>query len=128
MKRIAAFLLALPLSGCFLAQDYLHTLSPSYSYGARWVKAGMTQQSRLADWVACGGSGSLGGAEPSPMSNTGSMTINGPLRTYSKQALRAQGDYVRQLGSCMQSKGYAYRSPQRPGKPDECTASACMYP
>ena len=28
---------------------------PHYPYGARWVKEGMTRESRLADWVACGG-------------------------------------------------------------------------
>lgn len=30
-------------------------LSPSYPYGARWVKEEMTRESRRADWMACGG-------------------------------------------------------------------------
>lgn len=34
-------------------------LSPSYPYGARWVKEGMTRESRRVDWMACGGAADL---------------------------------------------------------------------
>jgi hypothetical protein len=117
MKRIAAFLLALPLSGCFLAQDYLHTPSPSYPYGARWVKAGMTQQSRLADWVACGGGADL--------SNGFRKWINPEPR---QQFFSALNRHDGQLWACMGNRGYLYKKPVRADKPDECTASVCMYP
>jgi hypothetical protein len=47
------------LSGCGIGGVWLEPsnqpLSPFYPYGARWVKEGMTRESRLADWVACGG-------------------------------------------------------------------------
>lgn len=56
--------LSLLLSGCGIGGIWLEPsnrpLGPSYPYGARWVKEGMTRESRKADWVACGGGVDLG--------------------------------------------------------------------
>ena len=84
--------------------------------GARWVKDGMTRESRRADWVACGG---------------GADMLDGFRRwiqpekweTYWPQNER----HIAALKTCMQAKNYSYRYPQRPGLADECDAR-CMHP
>lgn len=86
-------------------------------YGARWVKSGMTRESRLADWVACGGGSNLGNGfrkwiQPEPWD----------------KFWPAHQKHDADLRSCMLSKGYAYKSPSQPNKPDECTPEICMYP
>lgn len=117
MRFIVVALFGLLPSGCFLAQDYLHTPAPGYAYGARWVKPGMARGSRLVDWVACGGGENLGNGfrkwiQPEPWDKF--------------WPARQQHDV--HLRSCMLSKGYVYKSPSQPNKPDECTPDLCMYP
>lgn len=85
--------------------------------GARWVKEGMTRESRKADWVACGGGANMGDGFRHWMDpETRKNYFDGLDR------------HERQLTTCMQSKGYDYRNPQKPGKPDECDAGGCLYP
>jgi hypothetical protein len=94
-------------------EEYLHRIKP---YGARWVKEGMTRESRRADWVACGGAADL-------QNGFRKWVSPEPWEKYWSEHER----HVGQLRICMQSKNYKYRSPQRPGKSDECDAS-CLYP
>jgi hypothetical protein len=77
----------------------------------------MTRESRKADWVACGG-----GAD-----------LRDGFRDWVKPEAWASywpqlDSHTRQLATCMKSKGYDYRNPQKPGKPDECDAGGCLYP
>lgn len=92
-------------------------LSPSYPYGARWVKEGMTRESRRADWVVCGGAANLS-------YGFRALITPEPWETYWPEYER----HIEQLRLCMQAKGYVYRSPPLPGKPDECDATSCLYP
>lgn len=92
-------------------------LAQDYPIGARWVKEGMTRESRKADWVACGGGANMGDGFRHWMDpETRKNYFDGLDR------------HERQLTTCMQSKGYDYRNPQKPGKPDECDAGGCLYP
>lgn len=92
-------------------------LAQDYPFGARWVKEGMTRESRKADWEACGGGADLRDGFRKWMDPESWESF------WSSKQL-----YVKQLSTCMQSKGYDYRNPQRPGKPDECDAGGCLYP
>ena len=85
-------------------------------YGARWVKEGMTRESRLADWVACGGGRDL---------QTGfrSSSSNESWADYELQRV----PFIRRQTECMQSKGYEFKFHSRPGLPDQCDAR-CLYP
>lgn len=113
--------ITLHLTGCGIGGVWLEPsnrpLRPSYPFGARWVKEGMTRESRKADWVACGGGENLSDGfrkwiQPEPWETFWPM----------KDA------HSKQLSSCMQSKGYDYRNPSLPGLPDECNAQTCLYP
>ena len=95
-------------------EDYLKSIKP---YGAHWVKEGMTRESRLADWVACGGGVNL---------NNGFRTnIHGELM---RQYLDDMENHSKKLSSCIQAKGYTFKYYSRPGLPDECDARTCLYP
>ena len=92
-------------------------LDPSYPYGARWVKEGMTRDSRKEDWVACGGGEDL---------QDGFRKWIGPEAW---ESFWPQKDFhSKQLFSCMRSKGYDYKNPALRDAPDECDARTCMYP
>ena len=66
MKKVFFFLFSACLiflfSGCFVSElgsmsgreriEYLNSIKP---YGAHWIKEGMTRESRVADWLQCGG-------------------------------------------------------------------------
>jgi len=86
--------------------------------GARWVKDGMTRESRKEDWVACGGGASMGDGFRDWISS----------RESRKSYFDGFDSHKSHLRICMQSKGYEYREPQRPGKPDECDDARCLYP
>ncbi len=113
----SAFLLA----GCGIGGVWLEPsnrpLRPSYPYGARWVKVDMTRETRKVDWAACGGGENLSDGfrkwiQPEP------WEIFWPMKDA----------HSKQLWTCMQSRGYDYRNPQRPGLADECDARSCLYP
>ena len=109
------------ISGCGIGGVWLEPssrpLSPSYPYGARWVKEGMTRESRLTDWVACGGGVNL--------SNGFRTNIHGELM---RQYLDDMENHSKKLSSCIQAKGYTFKYFQRPSVPDECTVQICLYP
>ncbi len=91
--------------------------SPSYPYGARWVKEGMTRESRLADWVTCGGGSDLRDG------------FRDWIQPETWESFWPQKEArSKKTWACMQSKGYDYKNPQLPGKVDECTAQICLYP
>jgi len=109
------------LSGCGIGGVWLEPSnrppSPSYPYGARWVEEGMTRESRLADWVACGGGMNL--------SNGFRTNSHGELM---RQYLDEMENHSKKLSSCIQAKGYAFKYFPRPGLPDECSPQICLYP
>ncbi|WP_346309064.1 hypothetical protein [Limnohabitans sp.] len=88
-----------------------------YPYGARWFKKGMTRESRLADWVACGGGVNL--------SNGFRTNIHGELM---RQYLDEMEIHNKRLSICIQAKGYTFKYFSRPSLPDECTPQICLYP
>lgn len=112
--------MTLLLSGCntqIITGEAAERLRHPYPYGARWVKEGMTRESRLADWVACGGGVNL---------NNGFRTnIHGELM---RQYLDDMENHSKKLSSCIQAKGYTFKYYSRPGLPDECDARTCLYP
>lgn len=108
------------VSGCntqVITGEAAERLRHPYPYGARWVKEGMTRESRLADWVACGGGVNL--------SNGFRTNIHGELM---RQYLDDMENHSKKLSSCIQAKGYAFRYFSRPGLPDECSPQICLYP
>jgi hypothetical protein len=88
-----------------------------YPYGARWFKKGMTRESRLADWVACGGGVNL---------SNGFRDWITPEPWEKFNAAREQ--HLEELRACIKAKGYKYKNPQRPDIPDECTPQICLHP
>ena len=118
---IGALILTLFLTGCgtqiaISGNEREEILSRIKPYGARWVKEGMTRESRRAEWGACGGGADFSEGfrkwiEPEPWE-----------KFWSEHERHAE-----QLRICMQSKGYQYKSPQSPGKLDECDAK-CLDP
>ncbi len=92
-------------------------LSQDFPLGARWVKDGMTRESRLADWVACGGGVNMGDGFRDWISS----------RESRKSYFDGWDRHMSQISTCMQSKGYSFRNPATPGTPDQCDAR-CIYP
>ncbi len=109
------------VAGCntqVITGEAAERLRHPYPYGARWVKEGMTRESRTADWVACGGGADLNDGFRDWISSRESREIYfADLERHSKQ-----------LSACIQAKGYTFKYYQRPGLPDECTANICLYP
>jgi hypothetical protein len=111
------------LTGCFVSElgsmsgkeriEYLKSIKP---YGARWVKEGMTRESRKMDWVACGGEDDMKDHYERKSGLTNKEFFDG---------LEA---YRNQLRACMNGKGYVYRNPSMPGVEDECNAGDCLHP
>lgn len=124
MRRIVLVMCAFAvlLTGCGIGGVWLEPsnrpLRPSYPYGARWVKDGMTRESRKADWVACGGTTDLSHGFRDWISS----------RESRQDYFAGLDRHSSQLWTCMQSKGYGYRNPSLPGLPDECNAQTCLYP
>lgn len=109
------------LVGCFGIAGHWMCCPPigkDYPLGARWVKDGMTRESRKVDWVACGGGANMGDGFRDWISS----------RESRKSYFDGFDSHKSHLRICMQSKGYEYREPQRPGKPDECDDARCLYP
>lgn len=92
-------ILMLTLSGCLLESvgPINRTIKP---YGAHWVKEGMTRESRLADWVSCGGdrSGSFSPSIKTLSDGEGA----GISREQIRRRLEAEAD------SCMIKLGYTF--------------------
>jgi hypothetical protein len=108
------------LSACntqVITGEAAERLRHPYPYGARWFKEGMTRESRLADWVACGGGVNL--------SNGFRTNIHGELM---RQYLDEMEIHNKRLSICIQAKGYTFKYFSRPSLPDECTPQICLYP
>jgi hypothetical protein len=107
-------------SGCntqVITGEAADRLRHPYPYGARWVKEGMTRESRKADWVACGGGVDLGDG------------FRKWIQPEAWESFWPQKDaHSKQLFSCMQSRGYDYKNPAVRDTPDECDARTCLYP
>ena len=126
MKTYAALLIAMiSLTGCIrmtcmspscLGEETYNNLMHPKPYGARWVKEGMTRESRIMDWVACGGESDL----KNHYERASGLT--------NKEFFDGLDAYQNQLWLCMKNRGYTYRSPSRPGVEDECNAGDCLYP
>jgi hypothetical protein len=93
--------------------EYLNSIKP---YGARWVKEGMTHESRRSDSWACGAAGTVHAAD---------HVVFTPEQ---RQSVRTSGDkddfgpdkrLLDQWRVCMGSKGYAYL--------EQCDAR-CLHP
>mgnify|MGYP000379078818 CR=1 FL=1 len=114
MKKILVLALMLCLSGCLERIGQVdRNLKP---YGARWVKEGMTRESRKMDWISCGGESDL----KNHYERKSGLT--------NKEFFDGLDAYQNQLWVCMKNRGYTYRSPSRPGVEDECNAGDCLYP
>ena len=122
MRGVASVLglLMLLTSGCntqVITGEAADRLRHPYPYGARWVKEGMTRESRKADWVACGGGVDLGDGfrdwiTPEPRAN-----FIADLERHENA-----------LNACIRAKGYDYKNPAVRDTPDECDARTCLYP
>ncbi len=113
--------LSLLLSGCGIGGIWLEPsnrpLGPSYPYGARWVKEGMTRESRKADWVACGGGVDLGDGFRDWITPEPRASFIADLERHENA-----------LNACIRAKGYDYKNPAVRDTPDECDARTCLYP
>jgi hypothetical protein len=119
---LLVFLTACGIGGIWLEPSN-RPRSVEYPYGARWVKEGMTRESRLADWVACGGGSDL---------RDGFRTnrYQEPMREY----LQELEHHRLNVWSCMNSKqylyfnkGYEYEYPKVEGNSQKCDVR-CLYP
>lgn len=99
MKKVVILLLPLLMSGCLLESvgPIDRTIKP---YGAHWVKEGMTRESRISDWVSCGGDPS-GSFSPSIKALTDGEKI-GISREQTRKRLEVEVD------SCMINLGYQF--------------------
>jgi hypothetical protein len=87
----------------------------SYPYGARFVKEGMTRESRLADWVGCSGDSALG-------YNVVRKDI------FDKEYFPQVEKQADKLFLCMKAKGYVYQNPYTAAAPEQCNPQKCLYP
>lgn len=95
-------LISLGLTGCGIGGFWMNgnpNLSPTYPYGAHWIKEGMTRESRRLDLAACG---SIGKEDVRFQQEQLEMARlpNEPNDISAYLRLRAQ------LGVCMSSRGY----------------------
>jgi len=105
MKLINSLLIALSastLNGCLYGQcmngpcalEHSRIVKSIKPYGAHWVKEGMTRESRIADWLQCGGAQGLsdGYEHQSGMSNN--------------EFFKGLGVHRQKIRACMDEKGY----------------------
>ena len=113
-------LLMLLTSGCntqVITGEAADRLRHPYPYGARWVKEGMTRESRKADWVACGGGVDLGDGFRDWITPEPRASFIADLERHENA-----------LNACIRAKGYDYKNPAVRDTPDECDARTCLYP
>ena len=118
MKTYTALLMAMiSLTGCIrmtcmspscLGEETYNNLMHPKPYGAHWVKDGMTRESRLSDFVQCGGGADL-------RENYAEWLSTIPYETYSA----GKTQHIRTISDCMKSKNYAWQ--------DSCD-TRCLYP
>jgi hypothetical protein len=106
-----SLLISLGLTGCGIGGYWMNgnpNHSPTYPYGAHWIKDGMTKESRRHDFKECGGD---------------SVSFKAG---YEKQPDQTTADYFEGLNkhtlkvhSCMRAKDYMYL--------EQCD-TRCLYP
>ena len=118
MKLISCLLFVLSasvLSGCLYGQcingpcalEHSKIVKSIKPYGAHWVKEGMTRESRLSDFMQCGGYENLReGYEIQPNQSTTDF-------------FEGYNAHVTQVASCMRTKEYSYL--------EQCDAR-CLHP
>ena len=92
---------ALLLSGCLLESVRPVERNPK-PYIVYWIQEGVTNESRLADWIQC-----EGGAN----GNYGYEIQKGQSH---KEIFEAFNAYVNRVDTCMKGKGYVERNPRFP--------------
>ena len=94
--KVAAALL---LSGCLLegAAPVDRNPKPDSAY---WIKEGVTKESRLSDWIQCGGAAN---------GNYGYEIQRGQSH---KEYFERLNDHTNRVAMCMKSKGYAQPNPR----------------
>ena len=120
-------LLMLLTSGCntqVITGEAADRLRHPYPYGARWVKEGMTRESRKADWVACGGGVDLGDGFRDWIKPEAWAVYWPQLEAHRRQLWNCMNlrDYEYLIG------GYEFEYPKVSGKPMRCDARTCLYP
>ncbi|MCH9742477.1 MAG: hypothetical protein K0U21_04630 [Proteobacteria bacterium] len=107
MRHFIYMILPLMLSGCLLESvaPLDRNLKP---YGAHWIKEGMTRESRLNDFVMCGGGKDLREGYVDWLSSV-------PYETYSV----GKTQHIRSIAACMKFKNYGWL--------DNCD-ERCLYP
>ena len=91
---------------CLGEETYNNLMHPK-PYGAHWVKDGVTRESRLGDFVQCGGDANL---------RHGYGMKNGQS---TKDFFDGFNAHIDQLSNCMKDKGYIWL--------EKCDAR-CLYP
>jgi hypothetical protein len=114
-----SLLLSLGLTGCGIGGYWMNgnpNHSPTYPYGAHWIKDGMTRESRRVDSWACGAAKTVIGADHPvfPDDELKAAKLPSDLND-----ILAIGRVTDKWAICMQAKGYT-----RIGKCD----ARCMYP
>lgn len=116
------------LIGCGIGGIWLEPSNrpkgPSYPYGARWVKEGMTRESRLADWVTCGGGSDLQDGFPNWIQSEPRESYFPQREAHRKNLWRCMGE----SGYEYFIQGYEFELPKVSGKSERCTAQICLYP
>jgi hypothetical protein len=104
MKKFLMLLITMiSLTGCIrmtcmspscLGEETYNNLMHPKPYGAHWIKDGMTKESRIVDWLECGGGENLSDGYERKSGITNKEYFDG-LNSRRKQ-----------LRNCMDSKGY----------------------
>jgi hypothetical protein len=114
MKKILVLALMLCLSGCLERIGQIdRNIKP---YGARWVKEGMTRESRRIDSWACGADTTVHAADYVVFSKEKRALAKLPT---DQNDYGPDGRLTKQWEACMRSKDYVYLH--------QCDAQ-CLYP
>lgn len=104
------------LSPSCLGEETYNNLMYPKPYGARWVKEGMTRESRREDSWACGADRTTIAADGPVFSD---QDIEHEKKSFDKNDYGPRDRLVDRWATCMQSKGYIQL--------DKCD-DRCLYP
>ena len=127
MRLILAFIVSVCiLSGCLL--ESIPQL-PKYRapYGAYYVKPGMTREGRVQDMTACGSRDGLGGNFTKEQIEKATIPKD---KAAPGQITGGIFILIKNLESCMESKGYHFLPPNEAGEceGDQNYFPKCMWP
>lgn len=89
---------------CGMSSEQINKLPHPKAYGEYFVKSGMSREEWQRDWAECGG---------------GQRTVfwgRSPSGSNTNEILAAWREKAKNLGDCMQSKGYEYLEGYEYGK------------